>query len=174
MVEVHSFEQFARSLAGPPDAPTLTLERRYQASPEQLWDALTAPERLARWFGSFDGAPPTAVGDDFTVDLGGGADDIGRGTVTVCSPARELGYSWQWQDEPVSQVRATLHGDGDGTVLRLEHSRVPAAHVLGYGGGWEQCMLALDDEVSAVARYESILSAHEDLAHEAWQALQHP
>lgn len=164
--------EFSRALSGPPQAPTLTFERRYDLPPEELWDALTNPERVARWFGRITSEPPSAIGDEFTVDLGGGPEDLGRGRIVECSPGHVLGYEWQWQDEPISRVRATLQPIEDATVLRLEHAQVPRDHVIGYGGGWEWCLLALDDETSGTSRYAATLEAHESVAQALWRNLQ--
>ncbi len=32
------------------DARTVVLRRRYEASVDDVWDALTSPERISRWF----------------------------------------------------------------------------------------------------------------------------
>jgi Activator of Hsp90 ATPase homolog 1-like protein len=32
------------------DAKVVALERTYPAQPEDVWDAITTPERVARWF----------------------------------------------------------------------------------------------------------------------------
>ncbi|WP_120005079.1 SRPBCC domain-containing protein [Nesterenkonia muleiensis] len=167
-----TLEQFTRSLQGTAEEPSLVFERRYRSSPQDLWDAITTPERLARWFGAFEGNPPAAVGDDFRVDLGGGAEDMGRGTITACKSPVHLSYTWQWQNEDLSQVTADLAPDGDQTVLHLTHSKVEPAHVVGYGGGWEQCMLALDDELTGTNTYQSHFQNHETAANSIWLELQ--
>jgi uncharacterized protein YndB with AHSA1/START domain len=40
----------------PPQTRTIELDVAINATPEQVWSALTTPEELARWF------PPTASG----------------------------------------------------------------------------------------------------------------
>ncbi|NLS08464.1 hypothetical protein HGQ17_00265 [Nesterenkonia sp. MY13] len=47
--------EFTRQFQGTKDDPTLIFERLYSTTPSDLWDAMTTPERLARWFGTFTG-----------------------------------------------------------------------------------------------------------------------
>lgn len=92
--------EFTRQFQGTKDDPTLIFERLYSTTPSDLWDAMTTPERLARWFGTFTGPAPRAVGDSFDVDLGGGAgEDMGHGTILECVKPQRLAYRWQWQTE---------------------------------------------------------------------------
>lgn len=174
-------KEFTRTLSGAADRPTLTFERRYSAGREELWRALTDGARLARWFGTLLGAMPQGPGDSFAVDLGNGPDDLGRGTITRCVRARAVAYDWVWQDEQPSHIEVTLDdvaGATDvgkaaagGTLLRLVHSLVEARHAAGYGGGWEQVLLALDDEVSGTPGYAPRFAELEAAGVRAWRQL---
>ena len=42
------------------DRRTLRLTRTFRAPIEDVWAAVTEPERLARWIGTFTGIRPTA------------------------------------------------------------------------------------------------------------------
>jgi uncharacterized protein YndB with AHSA1/START domain len=77
---------------------------------EEVWEALTDPERLEDWF---------ANSVDLDLRVGGGASfrwDNGeqrRATVTEVEPERRL--SFEWEDE--GEVEFTLADDVDGTRL---------------------------------------------------------
>lgn len=86
-----------------------------------------------------------------------------------CERPRRLAVRWQWQDEAPSHVLVELRADGDAVVLRLVHSDIDPAHLAGYGGGWEQLMLALDDELTGTAGYAPEFARHEHAANEIWQ-----
>jgi uncharacterized protein YndB with AHSA1/START domain len=68
--------------------------------------------------------------------------DIARGEVVAIEPNRRLVLSWGWEGEghPVppgsSRVEITLAIDGDGTLVRLTHTGLPAETVNDHAGGW--------------------------------------
>jgi uncharacterized protein YndB with AHSA1/START domain len=82
------------------------------ATRDEVWDALTEPERLSDWFAN-----------DVEVDLrpGGGASfrwsngEERRATVTEVDPERRLAF--EWADE--GEVEFTLEDDVDGTRLTV-------------------------------------------------------
>jgi uncharacterized protein YndB with AHSA1/START domain len=102
------------------------------ATREDVWDALTDPERLEDWFAN-----------DVDLDLrpGGGASfrwsngEERHATVTEVEPERRLAFDWS--DE--GTVEFTLDDDVDGTRLVVEETS-PA---------WS---IALDLQASALAR----------------------
>ncbi|HEV8104582.1 MAG TPA: SRPBCC domain-containing protein [Gaiellaceae bacterium] len=79
---------------------------------EDVWDALTDPDRLAEWF---------ANDVDFDLRPGGGASfrwsngEERSATVTEVEPERRLAF--EWDDE--GEVQFTLDDDGDGTRLTV-------------------------------------------------------
>ena len=79
---------------------------------EDVWDALTDPDRLAEWF---------ANDVDFDLRPGGGASfrwsngEERSATVTEVDPERRLAF--EWDDE--GEVQFTLDDDGDGTRLTV-------------------------------------------------------
>ena len=80
---------------------------------EEVWEALTEPERLADWFAN-----------DVDLDLrpGGGASfrwsngEERSATVTEVEPGRRLAFEWE-DDE--GEVEFTLDDDADGTRLTV-------------------------------------------------------
>jgi uncharacterized protein YndB with AHSA1/START domain len=116
------------------DRRTLRFERRYDASPAEVWSALTEPERLARWLA------PAEIGDTVRIDFG---NDVVTGRVLVRDEPHVLEYEWRFAGEDESIVRFELAADADGTVLRLEHRLLGPEHALGYSAGWHAYLDAL-------------------------------
>jgi uncharacterized protein YndB with AHSA1/START domain len=86
--------------------------RSYDTTVEDLWDAITTPERLARWF------LPVA-GD---LKLGGRYQLEGNaeGTITRCDPPEALDLTWEFGGG-TSWVTVRLAPDGERARLTLEH-----------------------------------------------------
>ena len=120
---------------------TLVICRTYDASPEEVWDALTDPERLVRWFLPISG--DLRVGGRYQLE--GNA----SGTIVRCDKPREIAVTWE-MGSGSSNLRLRLTPRGDTTVLELEHSPVPpeiipnaSPETWGLGAGWEMGMTAL-------------------------------
>ena len=87
--------------------------RGYDTDIADLWDALTNPERIPRWFLPVSG----------DLKLGGHYQFEGQagGHITACEPPRQLAVTWEFAGT-VSWVTVTLADDGArGTRLELEH-----------------------------------------------------
>jgi len=69
------------------DVHVVELRRTYDAPPEDVWDACTSPERIARWFLPVTG--DLRPGGRF--QLGGNA----GGEITECDPPRRLAVTWE-------------------------------------------------------------------------------
>lgn len=91
------------------------LRQTYPTSVEDLWDAVTNPERLPRWF-----LPVT--GD---LELGGRYQLEGNagGTVESCEPPHRFSATWEFGGQ-VSWIAVSVSPDGDGARLQLEHTAV--------------------------------------------------
>lgn len=113
----------------------------YDTTIENVWDAITNPERISRWLLPISG----------DLRLGGSYQLEGNasGQITACDPRRMLDLTWEFGGQ-VSwvEVRLTELSDG-GTSLRLEHiAHVPDdlwdQYGPGAGGvGWDLAMLEL-------------------------------
>jgi uncharacterized protein YndB with AHSA1/START domain len=100
---------------GERDGHTLVaLTKRYDAQPADVWDALTAPERIQRWFLPVSGE--FKVGGRY--QLAGNA----GGEILACEPPTRLKLTWESGETTFSEVEVLLSADGDGTELRLEHA----------------------------------------------------
>jgi uncharacterized protein YndB with AHSA1/START domain len=124
---------------GTPDDEVIavSVRREYSADVEDVWEAVTDPARLARWFAPVSGT--LREGGAFQVD--GNAE----GEILECRAPSALTVTW---GGPVSIVRLRLSPTEAGTVLDLEHT-VPAAFAgsgagaLYVGPGWDVALLGL-------------------------------
>jgi uncharacterized protein YndB with AHSA1/START domain len=89
-----------------------TAVRTYSTDRDDLWSALTEPERLERWF-------MPIVGD---VRVGGQYQLVGNagGTIEACERPERFAVTWEMQGM-VSWVEVTLAAAEGGTTLRLRH-----------------------------------------------------
>jgi uncharacterized protein YndB with AHSA1/START domain len=117
-------------------------ERRYDATPDELWSALTEPERLTRWLANVAELELRPGGRFLLVWQEDGQQT--DGTVLDLEPGRVLELGWTYPDEPDSAVRFELRPDGDGTVLVLDHRGLPPRAIAGYGAGWHSHLDSLD------------------------------
>jgi uncharacterized protein YndB with AHSA1/START domain len=115
----------------------VTVRRTYPASVEDVWDALTDPERLGRWFAPVTG--DLRAGGTFQVEGNAG------GEIRRCEPPSRLTVTWGGE---VSVVDVRLTADAGGTTFSLEHT-VPleiagsGAGGLFVGPGWDAAVLGL-------------------------------
>jgi uncharacterized protein YndB with AHSA1/START domain len=117
---------------------SVVLRRVYDAAIEDVWDAVTDPVRVRRWFLPLTG--DLRVGGAFQLEGNAGGEILG------CEPPRLLRVTF---GGPASLVEVRLSADGaDTTVLELEHT-VPielagsGAGALFVGPGWDGALMAL-------------------------------
>jgi uncharacterized protein YndB with AHSA1/START domain len=138
---------------------SLRIERSFEASAEQVFDAWTNPEVLRRWWAVHpDGSTPVAevdlrVGGRYRLtmeDPGGARHTVGGEYQEVQRPSR-LVYSWQWeldsgQPGHTSTVTVTFHERDGHTHVVLEHAGLPdAASRDRHAEGWRACLTVFRD-----------------------------
>lgn len=118
---------------------SVLIRRTYDATVPDVWDALTDPDRMKRWFLPISG--DLRVGGAFQLE-GNASGDILR-----CEPPRLFEVTF---GAPTSLVEVRLSPeDDDRTILELEHT-VPieiaqsGAGALFVGPGWDGAIVALD------------------------------
>ena len=123
-------------------------EHRYEASPAEVWSALTEPERLARWLA--DAELDLRVGGHYILRfLGEDEGQTTTGEVLALEPERLLELTWLYPGEGDTVLRFELRPDGDGTILVLDHRALPVEAAPGYGGGWQAHLEALEAHLGA-------------------------
>jgi uncharacterized protein YndB with AHSA1/START domain len=119
-------------------------ERWYPAAVDEMWAALTEPERLRRWLADvLDGA--VEPGGAFTFRWSGDDAQTARCAVRVFDPPRTLEIDWGFAGEPASVLRIDLAPADGGTRLLLDHRLLPTDQAAGYGAGWHAHLAALAD-----------------------------
>ncbi|RUT28552.1 SRPBCC family protein [Arsenicitalea aurantiaca] len=115
-------------------------ERDYETDIEDLWNAVTDPDRIARWFMPIEGS--VGLGERYQLKGNAG------GEVLACDPPKEFSVTWEFGGE-VSWLTVSLSPAGEVTRLRLEHSaHVPEEFWSQYGAGatgvgWDMALMGL-------------------------------
>ena len=117
---------------------TVVMRRSYRAEPAEVWDALTDPERMRRWFMPVSG--DLKVGGSFQLQGNAG------GEILECDPPKRFKVTFGGPNS-LLELRL-LPGADDSTELELEHSmsEAPApggAGALWVGPGWDGGLLGL-------------------------------
>jgi uncharacterized protein YndB with AHSA1/START domain len=142
------------------ESVAVVMRRTYDADIEDVWSALTDPDRMKRWFMPISG--DLRVGGTFQLEGNAG------GEILQCEPPRLLRVTF---GGPTSVVELRLSsGEKDDTVLELEHT-VPlemagsGAGALYVGPGWDGAFMALglflqgevaEDPVAAAASPQAL------------------
>jgi uncharacterized protein YndB with AHSA1/START domain len=114
-------------------AATVHIEDRYETSIEDLWSAITEPERLARWVAQVDG--DLRPGGLFRARFTSGWEGPGR--VDVCDPPRRLVLNMDPGQADQTEIEATLAVDGELTRLVVEERGLPIDEAPSHGAGWQ-------------------------------------
>lgn len=124
-------------------AKAVVAARTYDTDPADLWDALTNPERIPRWFSPVTG--DLRLGGRYQIQGNAG------GTIQRCDPPMALDITWEFGGGK-SWVTLRLAQEGAGTRLTLEHimlaQDMKGEHWLQFGPGavgvgWDLSFLGL-------------------------------
>jgi uncharacterized protein YndB with AHSA1/START domain len=124
----------------------IRLRRTYDAPIEEVWDALTSPERIRRWFLPISG--DYRVGGRYQLEGNAG------GTILTCDRPNLFRVTWAY-GEPASpadlselEIRLTRAEEGT-TTLELEHVAIVPGELWeqfgpgAVGVGWDSGLLGL-------------------------------
>src|SRR5688572_28144194 len=129
-------------------ARVVVATRRYNADINDVWDAITRPERIPRWFMPVSG--DLRLGGRYQLQGNAG------GEITRCEPPRNLAMTWEFGGG-VSWVSVTLAPDpAGGTRLELEHTAHVDDHWEQFGPGavgvgWELGLFGLGEHLASGA-----------------------
>ncbi|MDD9371910.1 MAG: SRPBCC family protein, partial [Acidimicrobiales bacterium] len=133
-------------------AKVVTIDREYPAEVEDVWDALTDPERIARWFLPVTG--DLRLGGTYQLEGNAG------GEIRACEPPTRLQITWIFGEDPgpddSSLVEVTLEPTDDGTLLHLEHTAVVPPEMWdqfgpgAVGVGWDLALIGLSAHLAGV------------------------
>ena len=122
------------------EARTLVLQRRYLHPTEDVWDAISDPAALRRWF--IEPKGNLRLGGTFALE--GSA----HGRILRCDRPRMLRVTWLYGPGHGDEVEVRLaKADDGGTDVILEHASIAAGvgddetnAFVGVGAGWELAM----------------------------------
>jgi uncharacterized protein YndB with AHSA1/START domain len=127
------------------EARCATFRRTYGATVDDVWEACTNPERLARWYAPVAGE--LRVGGTFTQG------DFGSGRITRCEPPHLLTVALGGDPAPDEIELRLKEGPGGTTVLEFEHATTLDSHTIGgqvfdavycMGGGYGPRLISLE------------------------------
>jgi uncharacterized protein YndB with AHSA1/START domain len=130
------------------EARVAVARRTYDAAIDDVWDALTNPERIPRWFLPVTG--DLQVGGRYQLQGNAG------GTVERCDRPQLVAVTWEFGGD-VTWLELRLSDAGDGTVLELAHTAYvdperwtefgPGA----VGVGWDLSLYGLGEHLRTAA-----------------------
>ncbi len=141
----HPHDSASEEQAGDGDA--LVIVQRIAAPPEAVFPFLVEPEKMLRWMGTRAEIEPKP-GGQFWLNVNG--TDIAIGSYTEVDPPRRVAFTWGWEgsaDVPPGSttVTMTLSADGDGTIVELRHTGLPAGASGSHNDGWSHYLPLLAD-----------------------------
>jgi uncharacterized protein YndB with AHSA1/START domain len=139
-----------------PAEPSLTLQRRINATPARVYAAWTEPSQIVKWMHPYNN---DVVHVEMDVRAGGrcrivmhtpdGEEHDVSGTFREVVRDEKLVYTWTWRSTPEreSLVTLTLRSEDDGkrTVLTLKHEQfADVAARDSHVGGWNDALDGLE------------------------------
>ena len=115
------------------DTGTVHVEDVYNTDIEDLWGAVTDPERLARWIARVDG--DLRVGGTIHADFTSTAEGPGR--IEVCEAPHRLLVTMHPGTPEETQLEALLTEDKRGTRLVVEEFGLPWDKAPDHAAGWQ-------------------------------------
>src|SRR6266545_4605774 len=118
-------------------APWVERETQVEASPEEVWEALTDEDRLEEWLAPEVELDPTEGGEISVRD----GDDERTGTVETVEEGERFAFTWSRTGEGESFVEFTIEAlPGGSRVIVVETPIGPTAIA---AGGWGSRLLRL-------------------------------
>ena len=128
-------------------APSLTINRVFDAPVKALYEAWTDPAQMVQWMG-----PGEVKCMDVQIDLNVGGQyriqmqsdegaHVAIGEYLEITPNEHLKFTWAWEDGEVKDTLVTIdfRAEGKGSALTLMHENFPAEetaekHTMGWNG----------------------------------------
>ena len=147
----------------PRETSVIEHEVRVAARPETVFGYFTDPAKFVQWMGAHATLDPRPGGvcriafgptrsqvESIAAVLGiaatpAGGDILGvvTGEFVDVDPPRYIAFTWGWEEEPLAvppqstAVEVSFTPDGDETIVRLVHRRLPPAAVAFHRAGWD-------------------------------------
>lgn len=111
----------------------IRVEGRFTTDINDLWSAVSDPERLARWVVRVDG--DLRLGGMFYARFTSSWEGPGR--VDVCEPPRRLLVTMEPGDDEQTVIEAELFAEGSQTRLVVQERGLSLEDAFGHGAGWQ-------------------------------------
>ena len=122
------------------DGRRVEREAVLEASPEEVWEALTDERMLSEWLAEDAELDPVEGGDaSFRFEDG----EERRGTVVSVEEERSLAFTWARPNEPETYVELTLEPAVSGTRLVVVERAAPVGPVALASSFWDARLTAL-------------------------------
>ena len=124
------------------DELEVRLEIRIDASPKMVFTLLTDPTHMRTWLAEFVEADARPGG---VFRISGPVGVSIEGTYLEVIPDRKVVFTWggvEGVKPGQSTVEFLLESDGDGTLVRLHHYRLPQGAIESHRRGWIESGLA--------------------------------
>ncbi|WP_346620494.1 SRPBCC family protein [Blastococcus montanus] len=125
----------------------LEFRRSWPDPIDDVWAALTEPDRMARWIGTYEGERRPGGTGTFTMTQE--EQQIGEPmTIRECDPPRRVVVEWTQQETEDWSVALDLWTEDGRTELRFTQVFPAGADVADFAMGWHWYLDKLDAEVS--------------------------
>jgi uncharacterized protein YndB with AHSA1/START domain len=128
----------------------LLFRRSWPDPIEDVWAALTEPDRLARWIGVYDGTRGPGGTGTFVMTHEGGEHAGEPMTIVECDPPRRLVVEWTQQETANWRVDLDLWSEDGRTQLSFVQVFPADADVTDFAMGWHWYLDKLGAEVAGV------------------------
>ena len=125
----------------------LEFRRSWPDPIEDVWAALTEPERMARWIGTYEGTRGTGGTGTFAMTHEEGEHAGEPTTILECDPPRRLVIEWVQQDADAWRIDLDLWVEDGRTVLRFVQVFPAGADITDFALGWHWYLEKLGAEV---------------------------
>jgi uncharacterized protein YndB with AHSA1/START domain len=129
----------------------LELRRSWPDPIEDVWAALTEPDRLARWIGVYEGERRAGGTGTFRMTQEDGEAAGQPTTIVECDPPRRLVIEWPEASAQMERIDLDLVVEGGRTVLRFVQFFPAATDVVDWALGWHWYLDKLAAEIDGGA-----------------------
>ena len=114
---------------------------------EDVWAALTEPDRLARWIGVYEGERRAGGTGTFAMTQEEGEAAGQPTTIVECDPPRRLVIEWPEASSQMERIDLDLASEGGRTMLRFVQYFPAATDVVDWALGWHWYLDKLSAEI---------------------------
>jgi uncharacterized protein YndB with AHSA1/START domain len=126
------------------ESVALRFQRAYDATPEEVWDAVTEPESIRRWLFAEAVVEPRVGG---VFQLVWSDEESAGGAVLSWEPPSLLEVEWN-EGESRTILRIEIVASNGGAVLVLDHRNLTVDIAVGLGAGWHSHLEALGEALA--------------------------